>query len=53
MTALLSPSPHEVGRGRGPARKGWEGEVSFRIATLAPLTLPSPPADGGRGKIFC
>src|SRR6516164_8105627 len=43
------------GRGRGPPRRGGRVRWSrgdLRAVAPAPLTLPSPPASGWRGK-FC
>ena len=44
------PSPPFRGEREGPNPQGWEGEVGGATNRLVgPLTLPSPPASGGRG----
>ena len=44
------PSPPFRGEREGPDPQGWEGEVGGATNRLVgPLTLPFPPASGGRG----
>ena len=46
------PSPPFRGEREGPAPKAWEGEVVLGNwwDGTTPLTLPSPPASGWRGR---